>query len=106
MTAIATDRRLDHLARANEVRCGRARLGARIAAGEATVAAVLLAPPPETLTWTVGGLLMAQHRWGATRMHKLLSRTGSEDAPPISELKRVGALTDRQRRLLAGLAAR
>jgi hypothetical protein len=38
---------------------------------------------------------MAQRRWGATRCRKFLERNG------ISEIKSIGALTERQRHMLA-----
>ncbi|HWD64173.1 MAG TPA: hypothetical protein VG405_03290 [Solirubrobacteraceae bacterium] len=40
-------------------------------------------------------LLVAQRRWGVTRCRKFLERNH------ISEIKQIGALTDRQRRMLA-----
>ena len=40
-------------------------------------------------------LLASQRNWGGARSRKFLSRNG------ISEAKRVGELTERQRRLLA-----
>jgi hypothetical protein len=43
----------------------------------------------------VSEVLVAQRRWGTTRCRKFLQRNG------ISELKPIGELTDRQRRMLA-----
>ena len=43
----------------------------------------------------IGELLLSQRRWGSTRCRKFLVRN------QISETKRVGTLTERQRRLLA-----
>jgi hypothetical protein len=54
-----------------------------------------LEPPDEALSWAIGELLMSQRRWGTTRCRKFLARHH------ISETKMLGALTDRQRRLLA-----
>ena len=87
--------RLRALERANAVRLARAELKRRIAEGEASVAEIILEPPDEALSWAIGELLMSQRRWGNTRCRKFLSRYH------ISETKPVGALTDRQRRLLA-----
>ncbi|HEY1511588.1 MAG TPA: hypothetical protein VGF93_21445 [Solirubrobacteraceae bacterium] len=87
--------RMRALERANEIRLARAELKRRIADGEVSAAQVILAPPLEANTWALGELLMSQRRWGGTRCRKYLSRF------QISETKTVGALTDRQRRLLA-----
>jgi hypothetical protein len=99
MTQTATmtpaPQRLRALERANEVRLARAELKRRIAEGEVTVVAVLQDPPHEALTWEIGELLMSQRRWGGTRCRKFLSKH------QITETKPVGALTERQRRILA-----
>lgn len=87
---------LQALERANETRVARAELKRRIASGEIFAASVLLEPPAEARNWPVGSLLIAQRRWGTKRTRKLLERH------QISELKPLGALTERQRRLLAG----
>ena len=83
------------LKRANEIRLARAELRHRIARGEIFPASVLLSPPEEARTWAIGDLLVSQRHWGTRRMHRLL-------APErISEVKPVGELTERQRRVLA-----
>jgi hypothetical protein len=64
-----------------------------------SAADVILASPREASTWALGELLISQRRWGSTRCTKFLSRC------QINETKTVGALTDRQRRLLAGQLA-
>jgi hypothetical protein len=87
--------RLRALEHANAVRLARAELKRRIADGELTAAEVILDCPDEAARWTVSDLLMAQRRWGSTRCRKFLERTG------ISEIKPIGQLTPRQRRLLA-----
>jgi hypothetical protein len=87
--------RLRALERANEVRLARAELKRRIADGHVSVADVILGPPWEARSWAVGDLLMSQRRWGSTRCRKFLSRN------QISEMKQLGALTERQRQLLA-----
>ena len=99
MTQTATmssePQRLRALGRANEVRLARAELKRRIADGETSVVEVLRDPPNEASTWEIGELLMSQRRWGSTRCRKFLNRH------QISETKQVGALTARQRRILA-----
>ena len=87
--------RLRALERANAVRLARAELKRRIAEGEASAAEVILDPPDEAISWAIGELLMSQRRWGTTRCRKFLARYH------LTETKALGALTDRQRRLLA-----
>ena len=87
--------RLQALERANQVRLARANLKRRIADGDVSAATIILTSPPEVRSWPVGELLVSQRRWGMTRCRKFLSRN------QISELKEIGSLTDRQRRLLA-----
>jgi hypothetical protein len=96
-TAITTraPQRLQALERANEIRLARAELKRRIAYGGISAAEVILNPPCEAQSWAIGELLLSQRRWGSTRCRKFLVRN------QISETKPVGALTDRQRRLLA-----
>jgi hypothetical protein len=87
--------RLRALERANAVRLARAELKRRIAYGDASAGEVILEPPNEALSWAIGELLMSQRRWGSTRCRKFLAHH------QITETKALGALTDRQRRLLA-----
>ena len=87
--------RLRALGRANEVRLARAELKRRIAEGDVSASEVILACPWEASSWTLGDLLMSQRRWGRTRCRKFLVRN------QISEMKQVGALTERQRKILA-----
>ncbi len=91
----AEPQRLRALGRANEVRLARAELKRRIAEGEMSAAEVILACPWEASSWTIGDLLMSQRRWGSARCRKFLARA------QIGERKEIGALTERQRRLLA-----
>jgi hypothetical protein len=100
-TAIMTTepQRLRALVRANEVRLARAELKRRIADGDVSVAEVILDPPQEVSSWAIGDLLLSQRRWGSTRCRKFLARNH------ITETKPVGALTERQRRLLAAQLA-
>jgi uncharacterized protein (DUF3084 family) len=88
--------RLRALEQANQVRLARAELKRQIADGEVLAAEVILTCPDAVKRWTVAELLMSQRRWGSTRCRKFLERNG------ISEIKHVGALTERQRHLLAG----
>ena len=87
--------RLQALERANEIRLARAELKRQIAYGAISAADVILEPPLEASTWAVAELLLSQRRWGDTRCRKFLLRN------QISENKQVGALTPRQRLLLA-----
>lgn len=87
--------RLQALERANEIRLARAELKRRIAYGAISAAEVILDPPVEANSWAISELLLSQRRWGSTRCRKFLLRN------QISETKTVGALTERQRRLLA-----
>ena len=96
-TALTTraPQRLQALERANEIRLARAELKRRIAYGAVSAAEVILEPPSEANSWAIGDLLLSQRRWGQTRSRKFLMRN------QINETKPVGALTDRQRRILA-----
>ena len=104
MTETATmtpdPQRLRALERANAVRLARAELKRRIAGGCVSAAQVILDCPSEASSWSVGDLLMSQRRWGATRCRKFLVQN------EISEVKQIGALTERQRHVLAGKLAR
>jgi len=88
--------RLRALEHANAVRLARAELKRRIAEGELSAGTVIIECPESVRKWTVAELLMAQRRWGSTRCRKFLARNG------VSEIKTIGALTDRQRAMLAG----
>ncbi len=80
---------LQAFAQANRVRVARAEVKRQLKAGEMSFEDALYHPMTQTMT--VFDLLSAQHRWGRDRVLKVL-------APfHISELKQVGALTDRQR---------
>jgi hypothetical protein len=84
------------LARANEVRLARAELKRRVLDQEVSVAEIVLDPPPAADNMTLADLLMSQKRWGDMRCRKFLA------AVPMSEAKTVGAMTERQRRAVAG----
>jgi hypothetical protein len=87
--------RLRALEQANAVRLARAELKRRVAEGEITAAEVILQCPAAACRWTLGELLMSQRRWGTSRCRKFLERNG------LTEIKPIGTLTDRQRRVLA-----
>lgn len=87
--------RMRALERANAVRLARAELKRQIARGHLSAAEVILELPEAASTWPVGECLMSQRRWGSNRTRKLLSGL------QISEMRHLGKLTERQRRLLA-----
>ncbi len=89
------------LEHANRVRLARAELKREIARGDVAAADVIRDCPWETESMTLAELLTSQRRWGRTRARKFLL------ALAMSENKRLGTLTDRQRLLLANeLAAK
>lgn len=88
------------LERANKVRLARADLKRRVAAGETSVAEVVLQCPWEAQSMAVADLLTSQRRWGESRCRKFLAQI------PMSEAKTVGTMTDRQRRTLAAMLTR
>jgi hypothetical protein len=81
---------------ANRVRLARARMKRQVAAGELSVAEVVLSCPWQAHSMSISDLLMSQKRWGRTRCRRLLVSLG------VPENKQVGTLTERQR---VGLAA-
>jgi hypothetical protein len=90
-----TSQCMQALARANEVRLARAALKRDISADRRSVTEVILDSPWESESMSLSELLCSQRRWGRARSRKLLSSVA------LSEGKRVGSMTDRQRRLLA-----
>jgi hypothetical protein len=82
------------LARANQVRLARAALKRDVSGGRRQVTEVIVDSPWEADSMSLSELLCSQRRWGRARSRKLLSSIA------LSEGKRVGTLTDRQRRLL------
>lgn len=93
-TGARTPQHMQALARANRVRLARAELKRSIGRGEVDVAEVIRDCPWETESMTLAELLTSQRRWGRTRARKLLQ------AVALSENKRLGTLTPRQRALL------
>jgi hypothetical protein len=85
---------LQALARANRVRLARAAIKRSIAGGETTAAEVLRQNSWETESMSLAELLASQRRWGRTRVRKFLQMLA------LSEQKRLGSLTHRQRMLL------
>jgi hypothetical protein len=83
------------LARANRVRLARAELKRSIARGETDASSVVRECPWETESMTLAELLTSQRRWGRTRARKFLLGVA------LSENKRLGTLTPRQRALLS-----
>ena len=83
------------LAHANRVRLARAALKRSIARGDMDAANVIRDCPWETESMTLAELLTSQRRWGRTRSRKFLL------ALALSENKRLGTLTQRQRHMLS-----
>lgn len=92
-TAVVQQQHLEALDRANAVRLARAQAKRDIAAGNLTVIDAL--DLAECQTMTLADLLIAQHRWGNTRMHRVLTRLR------VSQSRRVCQLTLRQKYRLA-----
>lgn len=82
------------LASANQVRLKRAELRRQVRCGEVELSMLIWQVPREMESLMVGEMLMWQHRWGWTRMRRLLS------ALLISEAKTLGSCTERQRKAL------
>jgi hypothetical protein len=86
---------MEALAHANRVRLARAALKRSIGRGDMDAATVIRECPWETESMTLAELLTSQRRWGRTRSRKFLF------ALALSENKRLGTLTERQRQLLS-----
>jgi hypothetical protein len=91
-----TSQCMEALARANEVRLARAALKRDIGAGRRAVTDVIINSPWEADSMSLSELLCSQRRWGRARSRKLLSSAA------LSEGKKIGSLTERQRRILVG----
>ena len=98
-TVLGVPQQMRALERANEVRLARADLKRCIARGTISAGDVILHPPEQIESMTVGEILVSQRQWGHTRCRKILT------AIPLSETKTVGSMTDRQRHALAMLLA-
>ncbi len=93
-TAGALPQHMQALQRANKVRLGRAQMKREIHSGKLDVRDVVRECPYEMETIPLAELLIAQRRWGKTRARKLLQGIA------LSENKKLGTLTPRQRALL------
>jgi len=87
---------MEALARANQVRLARAALKRDISAGRRSVTGVIEDSPWEADSMSLSELLCSQRRWGRARSRKLLSSAA------LGEGKKIGSLTERQRRILVG----
>jgi hypothetical protein len=86
---------LDALARANDVRTRRARLKRDLKAGRKQIEEILFGPPAEYLaSATILDLLIWTPKRQRTKANKLLLRC------QISPSRTIGALTERQRRVI------
>ena len=85
------------LAKANEIRIKRAAIKKDLKTGDLSIIDLLKNPPPEIENVALFDLLMCLRRWGRMRTLNLLTSL------PISEDKRIGALTDRQKKQLIRL---
>src|SRR3954464_3042333 len=87
---------MEALARANQVRLARAALKRDISGGRRSVTEVIGESPWEADSMSLSELLCSQRRWGRARSRKLLASAA------LGEGKKVGTLTERQRRILVG----
>jgi hypothetical protein len=85
---------MEALARANQVRLARAALKRDISAGHRSVTEVITDSPWEAESMSLSELLCSQRRWGRARSRKLLASAA------LGEAKKIGSLTERQRRIL------
>lgn len=97
--SIVEPQHMQALARANEVRLARARMKREIASGQRRAVDVVSECPWEAESMSLIELLSAQRRWGRARSRKMILAVG------LTENKRLGTLTERQRNLLAGALA-
>ena len=86
--------RIDALEKANTIRTRRAVLKRDLKAGRQRIEEMLLAPPDWLGSMKVADLLGAVPKYGRVKVNRLLHVT------KISPSKRVGGLSDRQRREL------
>ena len=88
------------LERANQVRLARAELKRAVGRGDTDPKEVVVDCPWEASTMTIAELLTSQRRWGRTRTRRFLTPLS------IHENKQLGALTVRQRRIVASALER
>jgi hypothetical protein len=91
---------MEALARANAVRTGRARLRREVATGRRAVADVIIDPPAEARTASVGDVLGWQHRWGRARVNRFLAELRARRVAFVAESRPLKALTPRERHQL------
>jgi hypothetical protein len=94
-TVVVLPQHMAALARANEVRLARAQLKREIGSGQRAILEVIRECPWEAESMSVSELLCSQRRWGRARSRKLINSL------QLSETKRLGTFTQRQRDLLA-----
>ena len=90
----AVPQHLRALDQANQVRLARAELKRRLGAGSVTVREVIDECPWQAETMSLSELLTSQRRWGIVPCRRLLLSV------ELSENKRLGTLTERQRAAL------
>ena len=83
------------LEHANRVRLARAALKRSVGSGDTSAADVIRECPWQSESMTLAELLTSQRRWGRTRSRKFLLGLA------LSENKRLGTLTNRQRQMLS-----
>jgi hypothetical protein len=92
--------RMSALERANAVRLSRARLRRDVATGRRSAQDVILDPPAEAVTATVGELLAWQRGWGPVRVERFLAELGAERLAFVSPVRALGDVTVRERSVL------
>jgi len=75
------------LERANAVRSSRARLRRDVARGRQSAAEVILDPPAEALTATIGELLTWQRGWGSVRAEEFLAALSADGLAFVSVVR-------------------
>jgi hypothetical protein len=93
--ATAQPQHMQALEHANRVRLARAALKRSVASGDTSAAEVIRDCPWQSESMTLAELLTSQRRWGRTRARKFLLGLA------VSENKRLGTLTQRQRQLVS-----
>ena len=91
--------RSDALLKANEMRIGRSRLRHQLRCGELTAATVIADPPACATSWPMFDVLCEQRWWGREKVRQFLRRLAHQGCP-VAELRAVGDLTERQRRVI------
>ncbi len=89
------------LERANEVRCSRARLRRDVTRGQRSAAEVILDPPAEALTATIGELLTWQRGWGSVRAERFLAALGAKELAFVSVGRVLQNVMPRERSVIA-----